>query len=91
MAYKQKFGIGHLPRPPKADWRLPEEQTAWALREQIVKMEQAERAAVEAAHEARTAAEAEAKAAAQPAAAEKIINSDAVPARRNYSVGAHYD
>jgi hypothetical protein len=90
VAYKQKYGISHLPHPPKADWLPPEEQEAWRVREQIVKQEEAERAAVEAARAARKAAEAEANASAQ-AAADKIINSDAAPARRNYSVGAHYD
>ncbi|MDG4890918.1 hypothetical protein [Mesorhizobium sp. WSM4887] len=90
MAYKSRDFI--LPRPPKADWQPPAEQAAWRLREEIVRQEETERAAVEAAREARKAAEAEATATADAkAAADKMINSKADQARRNYSIGAHFD
>jgi hypothetical protein len=85
MAYKtRQFD---LPRPRFADWQPPAEQSAWALREQIVKQEVAERAAIAAASAARKAA----AEAAQAKAADNAINSSssAVPAR--HGVSEHFD
>lgn len=87
---KQRYGRAYLSHPPKADWQPPAELAAWRLREEIVRQEETERAAVEAAREARKAAEAEAKAAMDAqAAADNIINSKAATAR--HGIGAHYD
>lgn len=86
MAYKQKYGIGHLPRPRHADWAPPAEQSAWAVREEILKREAAERAAAEAASAALKAAAEVAKA---KAAADITPNTNAAPVR--HSVSAHFD
>lgn len=84
MAYKtRQFD---LPRPRHADWAPPNEQSAWAMREQILKQEAAERAAAEAASEARKAA---AEAYKAKAAADAINPSDTPPAR--HGVASHFD
>ncbi|RWI90543.1 MAG: hypothetical protein EOR22_23665 [Mesorhizobium sp.] len=84
MAYKSRDFI--LPRPRQADWQEPAEQSAWRLREQIVKQEEAEHEAVRRAERERKAAVEAAKA--EAAAADKI-NSNAAPAR--HGVASHFD